>query len=619
MAKKVLKPLILAFAVLLLQYLSSANNFLMNYSYDIFINLKTFAGRADNVVIIGIDGDAFEKYAISGSGTIPRRVYAELVEKAAWYDPAVLAFDVIFERRITSADDSRLISSLAGYPGPVVMSSTFQSSTGPGAGENYIEPWKEIADSRVSHGYVNIFRGIRNDFDSIRRLYLPYAEFAGKKVLSLPLTVAEKFGRIVIDESASEVIFQREIPKTATTTVKLNKGFAFINYCGDLDNFSVIPLSEFLDASPAQKEIYKKIIAGRVLLVGVINPIYRDIQDIPAMAFSLIPKRKQEYGVVILANIIENLLSNDVIQAVPAGVEVAAIFCGNFAFAGLMTLANPLGGLLALILLLFLLLFLSFYLFFSQGMLLNYFLMAAGLLLIFVISSFSRYYQVRRERQSLYAVLQKYVSPEVAKLITRSEYEKTMHGEKRVVTVVFADIRGFTQMSEKMDPSVISNILNEYFNRMTEIIFKNGGTIDKFIGDAIMIIFGAPVTQPDSAFRAVKTAHEMRLALKDMRRSLEENSERAFHIGIGINTGEAFVGNLGSDNHKEYTALGDTVNIAARLESRALPGQILFTEHVLREVESMISCNRLEPVVLKGKSRPQEIFELIDVIPEKAK
>ncbi|MEW6713316.1 MAG: adenylate/guanylate cyclase domain-containing protein, partial [Candidatus Riflebacteria bacterium] len=263
--------------------------------------------------------------------------------------------------------------------------------------------------------------------------------------------------------------------------------------------------------------------------------------------------------------------------------------------------------------LLFLLLFLAFYLFFSMGILYNFCLLAASLLTIYVIAVFSRYYQLRRERQSLFAVLQKYVSPEVAKLITRSEYEKTMHGEKKAITVIFADIRGFTRMSENMDPWAISKLLNEYFNRMTEIIFKNGGTIDKFIGDAIMIIFGAPIAQHDAAFRAVKTALEMREALKEMRRGLEENSEKAFHIGIGINTGEAFVGNLGSDNHKEYTALGDAVNIAARLESRALPGQILFSESVLREVADQIEFNRLEPVTLKGKSHPQEIFELVSI------
>ena len=614
MQKNVLRSLLLAFLVLCLLYFSSANDYLMNYSYDIFINLKNFAGRSENVVIVGIDNDAFEKYAISSSGLIPRQIYAELIEKAAQFKPSVLAFDVIFERRISSVDDHLLISSIASYPGPMVMSSTFQGTPGLNQAETYIEPWKDVASSNLSHGFVNIFRGIRGDFDSIRRFYLPHTKVDGKNVLSLPLAVAEQLGKVEIDDKNGEILFDRRGQSSKVTRIKLHKGFGFINYFGDLNNFNVIPLSEFMQASAVQRDIYKKLIEDKVLVVGVINQVYRDFQDIPAMSFSLFPKRKQEYGVVILANIIENLLKNNPMQAVSPGKEFLGLFLCNFAFAGVMALANPFVGLTVLLLLLFLLLFLAFYLFFSLGLLVNYFLLATSLLTIYVVSAFAKYYQVRREQQSLFAVLQKYVSPEVAKLITRSEYEKTMHGEKRVITVVFADIRGFTQLAENMDPWAISKLLNEYFNKMTEIIFNNGGTIDKFIGDAIMILFGAPISQDDATLRAIKTAYEMREALKELRRTWEEASGKAFHIGIGINTGEAFVGNLGSDNHKEYTALGDAVNIAARLESRALPDQILFSETVLNEVGHLITYNKLESVTLKGKSRPQEIYELLEII-----
>lgn len=614
MQKNVLRALLLAFSVLCVLYFSSANDYLMNYSYDIFINLKNFAGRSENVVIIGIDNDAFEKYAISSSGLIPRRVYAELIEKAAQFEPSVLAFDVIFERRISGPDDRLLISSIASYPGPMVMSSTFQGSPGLNQSETYIEPWKDIASPNLSHGYVNIFRGIRGDFDSIRRFYLPHTKVAGENVLSLPLAVVQHLGKVEIDDQNGDIMFYRQGQSSEATRIKLHKGFGFINYLGDLNNFSVIPLSEFMEANAAQRAIYKKLIEDKVLLVGVINQVYRDYQDIPAMSFSLFPKRKQEYGVVVLANIIESLLKNNLMYATSPTKGFLGLLLCNFAFAGVMVLANPFVGLVVLLLLLFLLLFFAFYLFFSLGLLVNYFLLAASLLIVYVVSAFAKYYQMRRERQSLFAVLQKYVSPEVAKLITRSEYEKTMHGEKRVITIVFADIRGFTQMSEKMDPWAISKLLNEYFNKMTEIIFKNGGTIDKFIGDAIMILFGAPISQTDATFRAVKTANEMREALQELRHSWEEASGRAFHIGIGINTGEAFVGNLGSDNHKEYTALGDAVNIAARLESRALPDQILFSENVLNEVEHLIKYNKLEAVTLKGKSSSQEIYELIAII-----
>ncbi|MEW6708685.1 MAG: CHASE2 domain-containing protein, partial [Candidatus Riflebacteria bacterium] len=189
MTKTVLQSFLAAFLVVCLLYFSSASNFCLNYSYDIFISLKNFAQRAENVVIIGIDKDAFEKYSISSSGIIPRRVYAELIDQAIQYKPSVLAFDVIFERRITSTDDSILFSSLASYSGPIVMSSTFQESGAANLPDHYVEPWKDIANPSLSHGYVNIFRGIRGDFDSIRRFYLPYAKVAEKNVLSLPLSV----------------------------------------------------------------------------------------------------------------------------------------------------------------------------------------------------------------------------------------------------------------------------------------------------------------------------------------------------------------------------------------------------------------------------------------------
>lgn len=610
MKNQALRTQLLALAVLSLLYLSSANQYLMNYSYDIFINLKNFAARSDDVIIIGIDKDSFEEYAVSSSGVIPRRVYADLIDRIARYRPSVLAFDVIFERRITSSDDAALISSLASYPGNIVMSSTFQGNVGSGE-ELYLEPWQDLGTTKLTHGYVNIFRGIRSDADPIRRFYLPYTYYQRRRVFSLPLAVAEKLGKIEVDEGSDEFKFYRDNLRSPVK-VRMNRGFAYINYVGDLRNFSVIPLSEFMHATSTQQKIYEKLIADKVVLVGAINQHYRDFQDIPAMAFSIFPKRKQEYGVIILANIIDNLLNGNVLQIVGPMREFSAMLLCNAAFAGLTSLLGPLAGLGVLVLSLFLLLFLAFYLFFSAGLLINYFLLASSFIGVYLLAACKTYYQVRQEQEKLRSVLHKYVSPEVARLITRSDYEKTMAGEKRVITIVFADIRGFTQMSERMDPWAMSELLNKYFNRMTEIIFRNGGTIDKFMGDAIMILFGAPLAQKNAAFRAVKTAHEMREELKILRRNWEEAKEQAFHIGIGINTGEVFVGNLGSDNHKEYTALGDAVNTAARLENKALPDQILFSESVWNEVGHLVSCKELAPVLLRGKSKPSRVFELID-------
>jgi len=164
-------------------------------------------------------------------------------------------------------------------------------------------------------------------------------------------------------------------------------------------------------------------------------------------------------------------------------------------------------------------------------------------------------------------------------------------------------------MSENMDPKDISKLLNEYFNKMTAIIFKNNGTIDKFIGDAIMVLFGAPLDVEDAPLKAVMTALEMTRELKKMSLKWSDKTEQTLEIGIGINTGEVFVGNLGTDRHKEYSALGDTVNTAARLESLAKKGQILISESVFKCVADKIECRALEPIILRGKSRPQEVYE----------
>ena len=212
------------------------------------------------------------------------------------------------------------------------------------------------------------------------------------------------------------------------------------------------------------------------------------------------------------------------------------------------------------------------------------------------------------------STLKKYVSPEIAKLITREEFDNSEQGAKKIITVLFSDIRGFTPMSEKMDPKEISHLLNEYFNEMTRVIFKNKGTIDKFIGDAIMVLFGAPVELEDAPLRAIKTAIEMRSELEKLKNKWKEDGSASIDVGIGINTGEAFVGTLGSDIHKEYTALGDTVNTAARFESKAQKGQILISESTLRAVRKHIKFNELEPIMLKGKSKPHEVFEVISLI-----
>jgi adenylate cyclase len=210
--------------------------------------------------------------------------------------------------------------------------------------------------------------------------------------------------------------------------------------------------------------------------------------------------------------------------------------------------------------------------------------------------------------------LGRFLSPQVtARIIATSESQSAALGvpEEREVTVLFADIVGFTRMSETMSPAAVALVLNDYLSRMTDVIFKYEGTLDKYIGDAIMAVFGAPLDMPDHASRAIKTALEMRERLDEFNAERKEGGPH-LRIRIGINSGKAVAGEIGSINKKEYTVLGDTVNIASRLESSvASPMNIVIGEYTQDLVKDEFECRSLGAKELKGKEKVVKAYEVV--------
>ena len=209
--------------------------------------------------------------------------------------------------------------------------------------------------------------------------------------------------------------------------------------------------------------------------------------------------------------------------------------------------------------------------------------------------------------------LGRFLSPQVtARIIATSESQSAALGvpEEREVTVLFADIVGFTRMSETMSPPAVALVLNDYLSRMTDVIFKYEGTLDKYIGDAIMAVFGAPLDMPDHASRAIRTALEMRERLDEFNTERKEGPH--LRIRIGINSGKAVAGEIGSINKKEYTVLGDTVNTASRLESSvATPMTIVIGENTYALVKNEFDCRPLGAKELKGKEKVVSAFEVL--------
>jgi adenylate cyclase len=182
-----------------------------------------------------------------------------------------------------------------------------------------------------------------------------------------------------------------------------------------------------------------------------------------------------------------------------------------------------------------------------------------------------------------------------------------------VATVLFADIRGFTAMSENMEAAEVLQMLNEYFEVMVEIVFCHEGTVDKFVGDEIMVIWGAPVAHNDDPARAVRAALDMQGALGEFNRTRQSEGEPTIQIGIGINTGDLVAGYIGSTRTMAYSVIGDVVNTAARMCSSAAPGQIIISEDTLKLVKDDFEVTRLDPIRAKGKSKPLHTYNVLKV------
>jgi adenylate cyclase len=227
-------------------------------------------------------------------------------------------------------------------------------------------------------------------------------------------------------------------------------------------------------------------------------------------------------------------------------------------------------------------------------------------------------YEKVKEEERIRERLQRFFSPGVVGEIMSDKRSVTLGGENRTATILFSDIRGFTSLTERIPTVTSVEILNDFLSSMSEEVFNQDGTLDKYIGDCVMAIFGAPVAHPDDALRAIKAAVGMKKRVQQLREQWHDKIDasmlKVFEIGIGIHTGEVIAGNIGSIERMEYTVVGTAVNIASRLESVAKPGQILISRSTYACTKNSIEATKLPPVELKNVSRPVEIFEVTGLL-----
>ncbi|MBW1973222.1 MAG: hypothetical protein DRG20_04080 [Deltaproteobacteria bacterium] len=379
-------------------------------------------------------------------------------------------------------------------------------------------------------------------------------------------------------------------------------GRFLINFYGPSKTF---PHYSFVDV--INKKIKPEMFKNKIVLVGATAVGLSDLRATPfGSAFP---------GVEIHATVIDNILHKRFLfhpQWIKS-LELLAIILFGLSLALILPKTKAFWASIIGTIFIFGYFFINQILFNRWGIWLNLTYPLFSCLSVYVAVVIFKYMTEEREKKRIKGIFQHYVAPSVVDEILRRKEELKIGGERRELSVLFSDIRGFTEISENMHPVHLTSFLNKYLTPMTEIVFKHEGTLDKYMGDAIMAIFGAPIYKSDHAKKACLAALDMIKTLKELKKEWERKGMPIVNIGIGINSGLMAVGNLGSSILFDYTVMGDNVNLGSRLEglNKEYGTNIIISEYTYKLIGNNFYLRELDLVRVKGKKKPVRIYELI--------
>ncbi len=379
-------------------------------------------------------------------------------------------------------------------------------------------------------------------------------------------------------------------------------GQLLINYRGPPQTFPHYSVADILEDRIPPETFKNKIVLVGATAVG--------IYDLRVTPFS-----STYPGVEIHATVIDNILHQNFLthSAFTHFMDICAIIFFGLAVGLLIPRLRPISGMIAAFLMVAAFVAVNFFIFFRFNIWLNLVYPFVTMAMIYLGITIYHYFKEEREKKKIRGAFQYYLTASVINEMLKDPTKLKLGGDKKDLTVLFSDIRGFTAISEKLTPEALVALLNEYLTAMTNEVFQHDGLLDKYMGDAIMAIFGAPLDQPDHAHRACLTALAMMKALRQLQKKWKDEGRPVFDIGIGINTGDMVVGNMGSEMRFDYTVMGDMVNLGSRLEgtNKEYGTNIIISEFTYEKVKDSICCRELDGVRVKGKIKPVKIYELL--------
>jgi len=563
---RLLSSVIIAVAVFILLSALFRADIFQGWNYRLTDSLYTEKKPLENIVIIAIDDKSLQEI---GRWPWPRENFVKLLPMLN--KSAVVGIDVAFFEPYKHDADESLGIEISRLNTVIPLEFVdFEKKDGRLYGKSILKSIPEL-ENRAEAGFINII----TDSDGITR--------------NAPLTIKTE---------------QQDYPSFALKIVQKylgkNASYGFenliINFIGKQGSFRTVSFSDVLSNKTGID------FGGKIVLIGATAPDLHDDSITPTSEGKPMP------GVEIHANSIQTLLTkNFLARQGDFGVILIILALAILTAAALSYFRFVTATVLSAVL--FVLYLLASIYVFDKGLILNLVYPFLSVILTYGGVTIFFYFSEGRERKRIRSIFNKYVSKDVVdEILKKTEKDEIdLKGEIRDVTILFSDIRGFTSMSEKMKPHDVVTMLNKYLGSLTEVVFRNKGTLDKYIGDCIMAIFGAPIEDSEHDLNAIKAG----IGMRDKIVAMQKGRAKKVGMGIGIHSGEAVIGNMGSKERVDYTAIGDNVNLASRLCSNAKAGEVLISEETYNRVKDKVKVKDLGEIKVKGKEMAVKIYDVV--------
>ena len=550
-----------------------------NYMYDRFY--QSVSPVDSRIVVIGIDDASIARL---GQWPWPRTMMADVINKLAEGGAAAVGIDVLYDTPgARGPEEDEYLASAVERSGHTILPvyGLFRRRTaGTMIADELAAPVEALRAANLAH--VN---GL-TESDGVIRLGLLELSYEGRSYRSLAYETAKLF---------RGADFEDEIPHDAA-------GRYYVKYTGRSNWYRPLSFADVYEGIVPPQYFH-----GKMVLIGLYaQGVAKDWH------FTSIDGERPTYGIEIHANMLQQFISGDYLRDLPkeAGWGIFALF--SVAAAVMFVRLKPKWGLCTLIILIAAYGGLM-YLIAGRGYVTPMLYAPIYCSASYFVALAGHYADTRLKEARIRSTFGKYMAPSVIKkILDEGEKGLKLGGTRRRVTVLFADIRGFTPLSEAAPPEEVVHILNDYLDLVASCIHRYGGTLDKFIGDAAMAIWGAPYDMEDHTVAAARAAMAMREEGAALAENIKAKYGREVNFGIGINSGDAIIGNIGANFRMDYTAIGDAVNTAARLESNAKPGQVLVSQTAAVGLSgSGIRLNSLGGLKVKGKTEELQVYEIL--------